>query len=279
MKKDYQNIDYENDEILKLVSDFHVPVAKSTEELWENIHQKLSKNKVKNNHLIPKIVLSIAAMIVLFLGISLILNNENKEIILNTEMAQIQEFEVGNNIRLTLNAKSIVKYEDTSFVQLVGEAYFEVKKGTPFTVSTNTGLVKVHGTRFNVYSYDSLLKVICYEGVVSVHKNNSTDSILLYPGDEYLNNKTEKHKLDSIYLIPSWKKGEFYFNNEPLGIVFRTIEMQYGVTISSQIDTKKTYTGYFKNDNLKNALDLISIPMNLEYNILDSKKIQIKTKN
>ena len=279
MKNDYQNIDYENDEILKLVSDFHVPVTKSEEELWENIHQKLSKNKVKNIHLIPKIVLSIAAMIVLFLGISLILNNENKEIILNTEMAQIQEFEVGNNIRLTLNAKSIVKYEDTSFVQLVGEAYFEVKKGTPFTVGTNTGLVKVHGTRFNVYSYDSLLKVICYEGVVSVHKNNSTDSILLYPGDEYLNNKTEKHKLDSIYLIPSWKKGEFYFNNEPLGIVFRTFEMQYGVTISSQIDTKKTYTGYFKNDNLKNALDLICIPMNLEYYILDSKKIQIKTKN
>ena len=47
--------------------------------------------------------------------------------------------------------------------------------------------------------------------------------------------------------------GEFYFEMRYLTEVLNTLELQYNITIVAEINNR-TYTGYFTNKNLEEAL-------------------------
>ncbi|MEM9931461.1 MAG: FecR domain-containing protein, partial [Bacteroidota bacterium] len=59
-------------------------------------------------------------------------------------------------------------------VQLKGEAFFEVEKGSNFTVNTPQGTVEVLGTSFNVLAREDIFEVICYTGKVRVTAGERT---------------------------------------------------------------------------------------------------------
>ena len=65
-------------------------------------------------------------------------------------------------------------------IHLEGEAFFEVAKGSPFTVHTDGGTVSVLGTSFEVDATALSLDVRCATGKVSVSRGR--DSVLLTPG-------------------------------------------------------------------------------------------------
>ena len=74
---------------------------------------------------------------------------------------------------VTLNANATLSY-DKDFsakrdISLSGEAFFEVKRGSTFTVKTTLGNVEVLGTSFNVIVEEKNFEVICKSGKVLVY--------------------------------------------------------------------------------------------------------------
>ncbi len=170
-----------------------------------------------------------------------------------------------------LNAVSDLTYEKSSWkenreVQLQGEAFFKVEKGSRFTVVTSAGTVSVLGTHFNVKQRDQYFEVTCYEGLVSV--KTSKDSILLPAGKSFriINGLAERNI--SKKNEPSWINNLSSFQSVPFKEVAAEFERQYKVDIhlkTRTFDANQLFTGSFVHNNMEMALKSISIPFNLRY--------------
>ena len=170
----------------------------------------------------------------------------------------------------SLNAKSLLVYNKKKWhnvreVKLEGEAFFKVAKGSTFNVITDTGIVTVFGTEFNVKQRKNYFEVICYEGLVGVTYNSQQTK--LSPGDSFLiidGKIIAKEKENN--LLPSWLNNESQFNSMPYNEVISEFERQYNVSISSNnIDVKQLFTGGFSHDNIDVALQAITLPLHLTY--------------
>jgi len=197
---------------------------------------------------------------------------------ISTLAAQKTTIELPDASSVSLNALSTLTYNKKSWkntrdVELNGEAFFKVAKGSTFNVTTSAGTVTVLGTQFNVKHRNNLFEVICYEGSVKVlHKSNTT---ILKPGDSFLiidGKFIAKEK--EINLNPSWINNESYFKSMSFAHVLHEFERQYNVTINSQnIDIEQLFTGSFVHNNKELALKSITLPLNLNYSIEKNNSI------
>jgi transmembrane sensor len=189
---------------------------------------------------------------------------------ISTSLAEKTTFELPDASTVSLNAKSFLAYNKNSWknkrnVELDGEAFFKVAKGSTFNVITKAGTVTVFGTQFNIKQRDNYFEVICYEGVVGVTFNsqlttlNAGDSFLIIDGK-----KIAKEKENSP--TPSWLNNESQFKSIPFKVVISEFERQYGVTIiTNNIDTNQLFTGSFSHKNMSIALQSITLPLHLTY--------------
>lgn len=185
--------------------------------------------------------------------------------------------------QVTLNAGSYLSLHPNSWqtsrkVELEGEAYFEVTKGSTFDVVTDNGTISVLGTSFNVFSRKTAFKVVCYEGKVSVATTDQTVQTILSPG---MGTRLSAKNLETFSPEntdgPSWRTGMFEFSSEKLAAVFEEIERQFNVKITAQPDVlNSTYTGFFEKGNLEMALQGVCWPKQLNYTI-NGSTIRIET--
>lgn len=152
--------------------------------------------------------------------------------------------------KVWLNAGSSLKYP-TAFantgreVQLTGEAYFEVAKKTaqgqrvPFNVKTETQLVEVLGTHFNINSYDNEenTKTTLVEGSVRVTPVDGTGNVavmakVLKPGQQSVLKGTsvKVNTVDTEEAL-AWKEGLFMFDDEDLESIMRKVSRWYNVAV------------------------------------------------
>ena len=85
---------------------------------------------------------------------------------------------------VVLNDGSSIKYvkgtwEEERNILLVGEAFFNVKKGNTFQVQTDKGIIEAVGTKFNVRAWGDKLYVECYEGSVQVINQQQTITLVV----------------------------------------------------------------------------------------------------
>jgi len=162
-----------------------------------------------------------------------------------------------------------------------GEGFFTVEKGNQFTVISKSGRIKVLGTQFNVMSRGNVYEVACLEGKVKVSNSRNSSEVLLTPGLQTLLSNDE---VKQPYLLKaetiSWKKGEFYFDNALLSDVLDTLSLQYNITVELDVENSsaRRYTGYFTKYNLTESLELICLPLDLEYKIQNSSQVIISSK-
>ena len=176
-----------------------------------------------------------------------------------------------------LNSKSTLTYKKSDWfdgertLELSGEGYFKVKKGSTFSVQSTNGKVSVLGTQFNVKTNPSYFEVLCYEGRVQVQ--NKEETAILTQGLSFRkieNNLTEKGVFTNTK--PNWLNGESSFNNSPLKFVLEELEKQYQVKIdATNFDTTILYTGTFTNTNLNLALQTICVPLSIQFEIIEDK--------
>jgi transmembrane sensor len=138
---------------------------------------------------------------------------------LSTAAAESLIYDLPDGSTVTLNAGSTVSFHKRTWaknraIQLEGEAFFEVKKGSPFTVSTHAGSVEVLGTSFNVDSYDEAFSVACYTGKVKVKSPAGTAT--LTAGQKV---RANLQGLANEEFDPNaqqdWRKGYFKYVDEP----------------------------------------------------------------
>jgi transmembrane sensor len=182
--------------------------------------------------------------------------------------------------KVVLNADSKITYKKREFkternLRLDGEAFFNVARGTVFTVSTSNGNVTVPGTSFNVYSRDNIFRVSCLEGLVQA--SSGKNSVLVNSGESAVlsGNELVSFADSDISSVIGWIEGEFSYVNSPLNLVFEEIERQFNVKFAGQEFTGKFFTGSFTNKDLKIALEIVCSPMNLNYEIGNNGKISV----
>lgn len=136
-----------------------------------------------------------------------------------------------------LNAASSISYNKKTWdeqreLQLTGEAFFQVEKGSRFVVNTEYGDVTVLGTSFNVKTRQSKLEVICYTGKVNVSSENSSQDLL--PGDAI---RIEQGRIINSWRNensqqPGWMSGQtFYDEPVPLAEAIEEISNIFGIQI------------------------------------------------
>ena len=191
--------------------------------------------------------------------------------------------------RVHLNASSSLTYfsdyTQQRFVELNGEAYFEVERnpGNPFIVRSQEVKTTVLGTSFNIKNRGSSTEVLLVEGKVRVEDQHAPgDFLVLDPRQKVVHNEdsglspaVDAGDLHDIL----WTQGVIYFDNTVLPEVIRVLEDWYAVDIEATGDYESLqYSGKFQDEYLSNVLEAMSFSLDLEYE-LDDKKVKLKVKD
>lgn len=170
--------------------------------------------------------------------------------ILRTPMGGEYKVELADGTVVWLNSGSELKYP-TAFtgnsreVELVGEAYFSVKKNPviPFVVHSRGVATRVYGTEFNVKAYaGEEMNITLVEGSVSVKTENESKEYHLRPGENACVKENGKPsvKAVNIHKYIAWKEGYFYYENERLETILKELGRWY--------DFEVTYVGRLTRD-------------------------------
>jgi ferric-dicitrate binding protein FerR (iron transport regulator) len=152
------------------------------------------------------------------------------------------ELLLSDGSKVYINAESQLSFPshfngDTRHVELIGEAFFEVKKDTkPFIVETADIKIEVFGTSFNVNAYrnNPYVNATLVDGSIKVDLVGSPASFTLTPKDNFSLDKLS-HKLSiepvNTDIYTAWIRGEFVFRNQALADIFSQLERWYDFTI------------------------------------------------
>lgn len=235
-------------------------------EIQKKIEAKKPTAQPKVFHLWKYV--AVAASLILFFGLYQVFYFSNT---ITTDYGLTQVVTLKDNSTVTLNSKSELSYPNffnwNRTLKLNGEAFFEVQKGSKFTVETKLGNVTVLGTKFNVTSFNDYFEVVCFEGKVKVE--NNTKTVILSKGESVrVYEKTFENWAQNNDEKPLWIDGESSFKNVPVHYVLDKFEMQFNTKVTYPENIKEIkFTGNFSNKNIETALKTICVPLNLKYKI------------
>jgi ferric-dicitrate binding protein FerR (iron transport regulator) len=76
---------------------------------------------------------------------------------------------------------------------------------------------------------------------------------------------------------PYWLKNMSVFEDATMDAVFEEMEKQFNITIERDFEKRDLkFTGAFEHDNIENALNSVTKPFNLTYEITNSKEVSIR---
>ncbi len=192
------------------------------------------------------------------------------------------QFMLPDSSEVWLNAGSELqfpaRFAEGRNVTLVGEAYFEVKKGNhPFVVSTGYGMVEVKGTSFNVKAFPGdHFETTLESGEVNVFSGNGQE-VLLRPGFQAVlkDGRFQAYKVETE-LYTSWREGKLIFREEYLPELTHRLERWYNVTIELDNDPRLrniNYTGTIEMETFSEVLNLLSVTAPVDYTWDDKTRI------
>jgi transmembrane sensor len=269
------------EKLIEQSSKLRVPEKQTKEQAWQKLTNRISEERkpiareVKLNwRMLTGIAASFALVFVAYVFFFATTS-------VSTQLAETKTYLLPDGSEIHLNVDSKISFKKNIWmwdrsVTLEGEAFFKVKKGSRFTVTSNAATVTVLGTSFNVNAREGAEEVSCFTGKVKVN----------YAKKEVILTKGEFTKIENDSLVPptkfdkdkiaTWRTGEFFFDCKPLSIVIDELERQFNVTIEFEGDTTRLYTGYFNTKTLDEALLMVFKPMSLSYTKVNGKKIIIK---
>ncbi|NLR89602.1 MULTISPECIES: FecR family protein [Flammeovirga] len=284
----------ENPEESNIIQDAKAFVQKTTvkepyfsvqreKELWDSISSQINTTTTKEVKFTPQWWRYGAAMLVL--GLIAVFYYRNFVPAYHTEVADkgvTKNITLPDGSTINMNAESTIAYnkddfnEEGRYIELKGEAFFQVEKGNTFQVSTEQGAVTVLGTSFNIYSRDNKWEVACYTGKVSVEDRNG-NTVTLTKGQkvDYINGIFVRGTQEGKQA--NWQKGLFKYTDSPLEEVFKEIQRQFNVRViykNKDIQFMR-FTGTISNKSLETSLEVIAKTMGINYNIKKNKEVEI----
>ncbi len=181
---------------------------------------------------------------------------------------------------LLANAGTTVLYPDAFSgrnreIHFIGEVYLAVAHDPkhPFLVHTQSSVIRVTGTKFNVRSYprESSISTYLEEGSIQVTLPNLEQSIRMVPG-KVLNydKETGEIALQNIpeHMQPAWHKGEFDAYHKTFRQIADDLERRFNVRID--IDDKALadrmfYASFVNGEEVSRILEAMN--MNHEFRV------------
>ncbi|MGD1960512.1 MAG: FecR family protein [Fulvivirga sp.] len=270
---DYKETIVELEHIMESSSHLVPPKKKSKAQAWSEIADQLEETDSSTGEsriiqLTPFIRVAVAAAVVLLVAMYFLLPSDTTY---STSAGEQLSYKLPDGTEVMLNAETSVSFDESNWeerrmVALEGEAYFDVVKGAQFVVETPKGRVEVIGTSFNTYNRGEMLKVSCFEGKVRVINTRAKEIVLTKGQSSQIEgDNVGEPVVFNEEKTATWRSGEFYYENAPFSEVVAELERQYNVEITLEAMTNRSYTGYFNNKDLDEALKLVLLPMSYEY--------------
>jgi ferric-dicitrate binding protein FerR (iron transport regulator) len=184
-----------------------------------------------------------------------------------------------------LNRGSTIKYplnfSQNREVQLIGEAYFDVKHDdiNKFTVKTKYLDVQVRGTSFDVAAYkdEQEVDVTLVQGSVLLSGGALTESVEMKPNEKVTYNisrKTLEKEIVTTQNYTSWKEGKLMLRNANIEELAKQLSHWYNVEvlIEKSQKTEIRYRATFEDENLDEVLRLLKISSHLDYRFVERVK-------
>jgi ferric-dicitrate binding protein FerR (iron transport regulator) len=208
---------------------------------------------------------------------------------ISTKPGERANIDLGDGTKVFLNADSKLTVPDTfsghqRVVELSGQAFFDVKpdKSRPFYIKTKNAVIEVVGTSFDVKSYqdDQDVQVVVQEGTVELKKaDNEDEGLIINQG--YLGNLNSEvgrlsiRQVNDLDVYTGWREGRLIFKNTPFEEVLAHIKRWYDVNIRLELSNdsllEKEFTADLKTRSVADVFDVISISMNIEYSLNETK--------
>jgi ferric-dicitrate binding protein FerR (iron transport regulator) len=283
---DFKHMNSE-EKIIWRTGQYKVPYTLSKEQAFERLKKKIADGNDRENRQVYRLSLksflaAAAVILVLILGFWVIWSSNKKENIVAGK-GHHTDYRLPDGSMVMLNADTKISYNKSSFdrkrlVRMDGEAFFNIEKGTAFTIKTTLADIKIMGTSFNVFARGNSFKVSCFTGKILVVSGEQSVTVAPVETAIIEDNKLKLFHDENIQASAAWRTGEFNYENTSLNLVFDEIERQFNVTFVLPLLDNKYFTGSITNKNLVEALDIVCLPMGLTYEIGSNSKIIIKFK-
>jgi transmembrane sensor len=200
--------------------------------------------------------------------------------------------------KVTLQPGSSIRHsaflkKDKREIDLEGNAFFEVAKDPqrPFYVYTNSIILRVLGTSFNVTTDkdNGNITVVVRTGKVSVYKNSALQKaeFILTPNQKIVysaqNQQITKSELDSVQSRSNQKPSahalNFNFEEMPVTWIFKELENAYGIPIhyDETVFSRCLVTTSMSDEDFEEKLQIICEAVGANYRI-DNNQIFIEGK-
>lgn len=226
---------------------------------------------------------AIAASVALIISISQLISflhiSDDKMQTIWVPAGQRAQLTLDDGTTVWLNSKTKLSYPVSfkakeRFVELDGEAYFEVtkNKNKPFIVQTNKYNVEVLGTSFNVLSYNcnDNFETALLNGSLRVSSNqNSNSHVVLEPNEivRAVNGEMQINKIDKTDYF-RWREGLICFDDERFEDLINKLALYFDIkiTINSPKLLDYPFTGKFRiSDGIDYALKVIQAEIRFSY--------------
>ena len=292
---------------LNLERDWEKVFAKITDRNPEEKRRRIQNfRKLRKRHQMFSNILKVAALLlVAFLSAMITLKYaplQESEIVqapvfneIITKPGERATVELGDGSKVFLNADSKLIMpetfsQDKREVELIGQAFFDIKsdRNRPFHVKTQSAVIEVIGTSFDVHSYkgDPEMKVVVREGTVELRRSDDFENRLIVNGG-YKGRVSQTNGLLAVELIDDpdfyfgWMEGRLIFKETPIREVMTHIERWYDVAVTFNVSDEtiknKRFTADLKTRSVREVLEVIQMSMNLGFEI-DGDEIIITDK-
>lgn len=259
----------------------------STENAKERVKGSLYQTKKRglarriDVSYIAKIAASI--IVVLGMGIAFYLFQENSKwiTIQAGEVARAYELPDGSHVTLNRNTELKIAKDlsERRSIQLVGEAFFEVKRDevVPFEVSVGDILVKVLGTSFNIKENSTAVAVNVASGKVEVtERDNHSNRQVLIAGESTVFSQTQKQleRSTSESNFLAWKTGKYSFQDTPLVEALELMAENRNIKIhfsNKEAMKECTITAVFEEQSWSEILQELGLITSLKFQEVDGR--------
>lgn len=264
-----------------------------TDNAWQKVVSRIQaaqgRGETKTIPFFPaalRVAASVALLFgLLWLGLYLFLPYWGMEVV---ESGNRQlSFILPDSSQVWLNKNSTLVYDPdftgtTREVQLMGEAFFEVRKDPqrPFIIETDEAVTRVIGTSFNLRAYpgEEVVALVVATGRVAFSGKAGSMEAVVTPGYAAVLDK-ESNTIDK-YSSPNanawaWKSGRLQFDGETLEEVLQDMEHYYDVALklNNTAMANCRFTGSFENAKLEEVLQVLAATLQLEYSQQAGKTI------
>lgn len=268
-------VDFYKDNLEGLLNEGRLPFRKEKSEAWNEIKARIETSQSAPVYYMSTRfpTLKVAAGIAVLLGaigfFVFAIGAESHQGVAGSKT----EITLPDGSMIWLNGEADASYNKWLWtfsreVELHGEAFFDVQKGSSFMVQGEIGTVEVLGTSFLVNTTSKDFLVACKSGRVKVATKFGS-SIVLNPG---MLAKAQNDELTTetiaINKIATWTTEDYVFENIPASELFEIISDATGYEFIIEAELDMTYSGQFsKNQPIEEVLSIICLPMNLNFEL------------